>query len=100
MRRVLPVPFPDEPLMLDSKALGAAIRAARANAGMTLVDASVALGIPKQTLSDLETAKSSVGVGTALRAARELGVAIFAVPAAQREPVRRAIRALREEPAP
>jgi transcriptional regulator with XRE-family HTH domain len=97
MRRVVPTPFPDEPLLADSKALGAAVRAARTNAGMTLVDACAALGITKQTLSDLETARASVGVGTALRVAPELGVAVFAVPSAEREPVRRAIRALRAD---
>lgn len=53
------------------------------------------LGIAKQTLSNLETAKGAVGVDTALRAAREFGVAIFAVPAAEREQVLRAIREVR-----
>ena len=91
MRRVVPLPFPTDPFVTDAAKLGAAIRAARSNAGMSLVDAALALGISKQTLSDLETAKSSVGLGTALRVAREMGVALFAVPAGEREIVRRAI---------
>lgn len=92
MRRVVPTPFPSDPLVLDAASFGAAVRAGRTNAGMTLAEAAVTVGVAKQTLSDLETAKGSVGVATALRIARELGVAIFAVPAAEREPVRRAIQ--------
>ncbi len=95
MRKIRPTQFPLDPLATDAATLGAAIRAARSAAGLTLVDAAISLGISKQTLSDLETGKTSVGLHTALRAARELGVAVFAVPAADREPVRRAIRALR-----
>ena len=95
MRRVLPISFPPNPFVADAGALGRAIRAARCNAGMTLVDAAMTVGVSKQTLSDLETAKASVGVGTALRVARELGVAVFAVPAAEREPVKRAILMVR-----
>ena len=94
MRRVCPTPFPTDPLVTDAGALGVAIRAARSNLGLTLSDAAISLGISKQTLSDLETGKGSVGLATVLRAARELGVSIFAVPAAEREPVRRAIQAL------
>lgn len=95
MRRVIPIPFPQDPLVSDAAELGMAIRAARCASGMTLVDAAVTLGLSKQTLSDLEKAKGSVGVVTALRVARELGVAIFAVPAADRELVRRAIHGVR-----
>lgn len=95
MRRVIPIPFPQDPLVGDAAELGLAIRAARCASGMTLVDAAVTLGLSKQTLADLERAKGSVGVVTALRVARELGVAIFAVPAADRELVRRAIQSVR-----
>lgn len=91
MRRVVPIPFPSDPDVMDGKTLGAAIRAARCNAGMTLVETALALDIAKQTLSDLETGKASVGLFTAMRVAKELGVALFAVPAAEREVVRKAI---------
>lgn len=91
MRRVVPTPIPDDPLVADAHALGAAVRAARTASGMTLADAAMSVGISKQTLSDLETAKASVGLALALRVARELGVVVFAVPAAEREPVRKAI---------
>lgn len=91
MRRVVPTQFPTDPLVKDAASFGAAIRAARTAAGMTLADAATTLGISKQTLSDLEKATASVGLSIALKVARELGVAVFAAPAADREPVRRII---------
>lgn len=63
---------------------------------MTLADAALTLGVSKQTLSDLETAKASVGLATALRVAKELGVAVFAVPSPEREAVRRLILSSRK----
>lgn len=91
MRRVVPIPISSDPAVPDAKALGAMVRAARSGSGMTLADAALNLGIAKQTLANLETGKSSVGLDTALRVAREFGVSVFAVPSIQRERVRRAI---------
>lgn len=99
MRRIKQVPPPAESLVLDSKSFGASIRAARRAANMTLADAALLLGVARQTLANLETAKSSVSLETALRAAREFGVAILAVPGGQREAVRRALATLRPAPA-
>lgn len=99
MRRVTPVSPAADPLVPDAAAFGAAVRAARTAAGLSIADAAALLGIAKQTLSDLETARASVGLATALAAARELGVAVFALPAAEREPARRALRALAPPPA-
>jgi DNA-binding XRE family transcriptional regulator len=64
---------------------------------MTLADAAMTLGISKQTLSDLEKATASVGLSIALKVARELGIAVFAAPAADREPVRRMIISARPD---
>lgn len=94
MKRVKPPPPPADYLVPDNRALGEAIRAARRAAGMTLTDAALLLGIARQTLINLETAKGSVRLDTALRAAREFGVAILAVPGGQREAVRRALSGL------
>jgi len=91
MRRVVATPLPSEPVVTDAASFGAAVRAARTGVGMTLADAALTLGVSKQTLSDLETAKASVGLAIALKVARELGVAVFAVPSNEREPVRRMI---------
>lgn len=97
MRRIPSSTPLEDPLVRTSADLGTAIRKARRAAGMSIADAALQLGIAKQTLSNLETAKGSVGVETAVRAANEFGVALFAVPAAQRELVRRAIKAVQAE---
>lgn len=94
MKRVKLISPPPDLLVSDSKAFGASIRAARCAAHMTLADAALLLGIARQTLTNLETAKSSVSLDTAMRAAREFGVSILAVPGGQREGVRRALASL------
>ena len=47
--------------------------------------------IAKQTLQDLEHGKETVGLGIALRAATQLGVALFIAPGADRELIRRRV---------
>ncbi len=69
------------------------IRAARTQAGLTLDQAALALRVAKQTLQDLEKGRGTVSVGFAMRATRELGVTLFAVPSEDKERVRRAIAA-------
>jgi DNA-binding XRE family transcriptional regulator len=91
MKRVKALRPPADLFVPDSKTFGASIRAARCAANMTLAEASLLLGVARQTLTNLETAKSSVSLDTALRAAREFGVSILAVPGGQREGVRRAL---------
>lgn len=97
MKRVKFIPPPSDLVVSDSKAFGASIRAARCAANMTLADAALLLGVARQTLTNLETAKSSVSLDTALRAAREFGVSILAVPGGQREGVRRALASLKSD---
>lgn len=91
MKRVVPKPFPLDPVIRDSAALGQAVRAARTATELTLVEAAIALGISRQTLADLESGKPTVAVGTALRVANELGVSLFMAPAQHRERIRRAV---------
>lgn len=91
MKRVKPTPAPTDPWIKDPIAFGQAIRAARTGAGMTLVEAAATMGVSKQTLSDLEKATGSVGLATALRIARELGVGIFAVQPAYRTTARQSL---------
>jgi len=67
MRTVTPKPFPTELELRSAKQLGIAVRAARTQARLTLADAALTLGVAKQTLSDLELGKPSVGLGLALR---------------------------------
>ena len=96
MKRVVPTPMPADPLMADPAVFGAMIRAARTGLGLTIADAALSLGVSKQTLSDLERAEASVGLATALNVARQLGVAVLAVSALEREPVRRHILSVRQ----
>ena len=88
MRTVTPKPFPLDPELRSAKQLGVAIRAARTQAGLTLTDAALTLGVAKQTLSDLELGKPSVGLGLALEIATGLGVALFMAPSGAREQTR------------
>lgn len=81
MRTVVPQPFPD-PTLRDAEGFGRAVRAARTLGGIRLEDAASALGISKQTLADIEKGTGTVALGTALRVARELGVALLAAPRA------------------
>ena len=95
MRRTIPLPFPSDPALTDASVLGAAVRAVRTGAGMTLGDAAAFLNVAKQTLGDLERGKASVGLGLALKIADGLGVALFVAPSAQREQIRRRLQSLR-----
>jgi DNA-binding XRE family transcriptional regulator len=88
MRTVIPKPFPSDLELRSAKQLGIAVRAARTQSGMTLADAALTLGVARQTLSNLELGKPSVGLGLALEIAAGLGVALFMVPASAREQTR------------
>jgi transcriptional regulator with XRE-family HTH domain len=94
MRRVVPLPFPAEPLIRDAAALGAAIRSTRTRARLTRADAALSLGISVDALADLERGKPTVALGTALAAATALGVSLFITPAEQRDRVRSLIKSI------
>jgi DNA-binding XRE family transcriptional regulator len=94
MRRVIPLPFPSEPLIRGSLSLGAAIRAARTQTLLTRAAAALSLGISIDTLADLERGKPTVAMGTAIAVAAALGVGLFVTAAEKREPVRPLIRSL------
>lgn len=81
MRTVKPTAFPKNPELTSPRQLGEAVRAARTKAGMTLEVAALSLGLAKQTLSDIELGKETVGIGNVLRAATGLGVTLFVFPA-------------------
>ena len=89
MKKIVPTPFPADPLVHDIAVLGAAIRSARTAAGLRLVDAASLIGVARQTLNDLENGKPTVSVGNVLKIADGLGVALFCAPATERERVRR-----------
>jgi DNA-binding XRE family transcriptional regulator len=91
MRTVVPTSPPADPVVADARALGAAIRAARTGARVTVLDAAAAIGVSRQTMVNIETGKGAVALPIVLRAAAELGVTLFAVSSADRDVVRRAI---------
>lgn len=95
MRRVVPKEFPSDPVLHTGSELGAYIRAARTQSGMTLEYAALAVGIAKQTMQDIETHPETVAFGTVLMVARELGVSLLAVPSERVGPTRRLIEQAR-----
>jgi transcriptional regulator with XRE-family HTH domain len=88
MRKVVPKPFPD-PRIRKSSDVGAAVRAARTQANLTLRDAAQILGVAIQTLSDIEAGKPSVGLGKVLQVADGLGLDFFALPKRHRSAAER-----------
>lgn len=91
MRTVVPIDPPIDPLVEDAVALGAAVRSARTRAGIPLVEAAEAMGMSRQTLINIELGQGGVSLSTVLRVTREMGISVFAVPAVERESVRRTI---------
>ncbi len=91
MKRVVAQRFPTNPCLQTPADLGTALRAARTTAGLSLDEAALGLGISKKTLLNLEQGAPSVGIGTALHAAAQLGVALFMLPAAHKDLARRKI---------
>ena len=73
----------DQEIQQLSKEIGEKIRQEQKLAGLTLVDAAQALGIAKQTLSDLETAKKPVGLMIVLMVCRQLGITLLPIPTGQ-----------------
>lgn len=100
MRTVPKMSLPDDPSVSTAEQFGAAIRAARCAANLTLADAATALGMAKQTLANLETAKRGVSLETALRAAHSFGLTVLAVPTTQQEAVRKAVSKARDNDQP
>jgi DNA-binding XRE family transcriptional regulator len=87
MKQVKPTPYPANPVLLDAKILGNAVRAARTEAGMTLADAALSIGVAKQTLSNLETGKPGVGLGLTLKIVQALGLGLVVLQRHQQERV-------------
>jgi DNA-binding XRE family transcriptional regulator len=63
MKRVIPTNFPDDPFLDSPATLGAAIRAARTQAGLRQEDAALSIGVALQTLVDIERGKAGVSIG-------------------------------------
>lgn len=94
MRTVKKTPFPTQLQMSSAKELGVAMRSARTAAGFTLASAAQALGISKQTLSDLELGTGTVTLGIAFQVLNTLGVSMFVTPAGESTRARRALQGI------
>ena len=91
MKRVMPSPFPSAPFVSDAAILGKAVRARRTQAGLSIEEAALSIGVAKQTLADLEAGKPSVKIGNALKIAHELGVLVVVAQNHDRDRIARAL---------
>ncbi|MDX8128075.1 helix-turn-helix domain-containing protein [Methylomonas sp. OY6] len=96
MKRVVATAFPTDPCVNSPTTLGAAIRAARTQAGMRQEDAALSIGVALQTLVDIEAGKPGVSIGKILQVAQGLGVSLLVVPQSRRDAARRRLADLSE----
>jgi len=89
MKRVIATAFPTDPCVDSPVTLGAAIRAARTQAGLRQEDAALSIGVALQTLVDIEAGKPGVSIGKILQVAQGVGVSLLVIPKAQRDVARR-----------
>lgn len=61
----------------DLEQLGLLIRQARKASGLSIVEAAASIGIAKQTLSDLERGRGSVGIQIVLKVIHEFGLRVL-----------------------
>ena len=92
MKTVKTVEFPVQLQVSSARELGIAARSARTGSGFTIAGAAQALGISKQTLSDLELGTGTVSLALAFQALNALGVSVFVVPAKDNSRARRALK--------
>lgn len=88
MKKVVAIPFNEDTEIRSAKDLGDAIRAARTQSEMTLENFAIAIGLSKQTLSDIELGKTTVNIGNVMLAAKGAGICMFAFPTNDRELVK------------
>ena len=81
----------DQEILQFSQEIGTKVRQERKLAGLTLVETAQALGIAKQTLSDLETARKPVGLFITLMVCRQLGIALLPISFGQVQRVRKCL---------
>lgn len=73
-------PLPESPSIETAAEFGAFIRSLRTRHQLRIDDAAALCGVSVQLLSDLENGSRSVGLDKALMVAKQLGVALLAVP--------------------
>ncbi|MES9905290.1 MAG: helix-turn-helix domain-containing protein [Sedimenticola sp.] len=78
--KITPQPLPESPVIDNLTAFGAHIRSMRTQMQLRIDDAAALCGVSVQLLSDLENGHRSVGLEKALSVARQLGLALVAIP--------------------
>ncbi|MDZ4263860.1 MAG: helix-turn-helix transcriptional regulator [Pseudomonadota bacterium] len=78
--KITPTPLPESPSVETAAEFGAFIRSLRTQHQLRIDDAAALCGVSVQLLSDLENGSRSVGLDKALMVAKQLGVALLAVP--------------------
>lgn len=89
MPKIVAKPFPQQKQLIDPMTLGEAVRSVRTQSGLSIEQAALVIGVAKQTLSDVEAGKPTVGLGLALKIANELGVSIFVAPKTEQDRINR-----------
>ncbi|GAC1409416.1 MAG: hypothetical protein NVSMB6_09270 [Burkholderiaceae bacterium] len=91
MKKITPTKFATDALITAPDSVAQAIKAARTQSNLRIVDAALLAGVALQTLVDIEAGSPGVSIGKVLQVAHALGVSFFVVPAAHRDRVRRQI---------
>lgn len=81
--KITPTPRPESPCVETAAEFGAFIRCLRTQHQLRIDDAAALCGVSVQLLSDLEKGRRAVGLDKALKVARQLGVAVLALPRAE-----------------
>ena len=97
MNRVKQVTFPTDPFVSEVSVLAQAIKSARTQSGLSLVDAAMLCNVALQTLVDIEAGSHGVSIGKLLQVGDALGVSLFTVRSNVRERARKQLIALMQE---
>ncbi len=91
MKTITRTNFAVDPLVSTASDIGQAIKAARTQANLRIVDAALLSGVALQTFVDIEAGSGGVSIGKILQVANAVGVSLLAVPAASRDRIRHQI---------
>lgn len=91
MKKIVRTNFASDPFIAAPTCIAQAIKAARTQANLRVVDAAMLSGVALQTFVDIEAGSAGVSIGKVLQVANAMGVSFFVIPATQRDRVRQQI---------
>jgi transcriptional regulator with XRE-family HTH domain len=91
MKKIRKADWPKDPFITSMSDVGLAIKAARTQANLRMVDTAMLVGVSIQTLVDIEAGRPGVSFGKVLQVANSLGVSFFVLPARKRNLLRNLI---------